>query len=102
MYFQEITQWQSTLHEVDTFTHIKSLLYKHDMDSNQRFLELVIPRPWHFMALVEAHDKLGHQGYNRTYHLIKDQYYLKGMNKDIGKYINNCALYEREKARTQV
>ena len=39
------------------------------------------------MVLVEAHDKLGHQGVNRTYHPIKCQYYRKGMNKDICKYI---------------
>ena len=57
---------------------------------------------WCFTVLVEAYDKLGHQGVNRTYHLIKHQYYLKGMNKDIHKYINNCALCKGEKARTQV
>ena len=80
----------------------KGLIYKHVMDSNQRFLALVIPKSWHFTVLTEAHNKLGHQGVNRTYHLIKCQYYWKGMNNDIKKYINNCALYKREKAKTQV
>ena len=93
---------KAPLHEVDTFIHIKGLLYKHVMDLNKKFLALVIPKSWHFMVLVKAHDKLGHQGVNRTYHLIKCQYYWKGMNKDICKYINNCALCKREKARTQV
>ena len=54
------------------------------------------------MVLVEAHEKLGHQGVNRTYHFIKHQYYWKGMNKDINKYINNYAFCKREKAGTQV
>ena len=54
-------------HEVDTFTHIKGLIYKHVMDSNQRFLALVIPKSWHFTVLTEPHHKLGHQGVNRTY-----------------------------------
>ena len=45
------------------------------------------------MVLVEAHDKLGHQGNTHTYCLIKCQYYWKGMNKDIHKYTANCALY---------
>ena len=53
------------------------------------------------MALVEAHDKLGHQGNTHTYSLIKCQYYWKGMNKDIRKYIANCALCCREKAKIQ-
>ena len=54
------------------------------------------------MVLVKAHEKLGHQGVNRTYHIIKWQYYWKGINKDICKYISDCALCKREKARTQV
>ena len=82
--------------------HIKGLLYKLVMDSNKKFLAPIIPKSWCFTVLVEAHDKLGHQGVNRTYHLIKWQYYWKGMNKVIHKYINNCALCKREKARTQI
>ena len=54
------------------------------------------------MVLVEAHDKLGHQGVNRTYHLVKCLYYWKGMNKDICKYISNCALCKREKVGIEV
>ena len=72
------------------------------MDSNQSFLALVIPKSWHFTVLIETHDKLGHHRINRTYHLVKHQYYWKGMNKDIPKYINNCALCKREKVRTWV
>ena len=53
------------------------------------------------MFLVEDHDKLGHQGNTHTYCLIKCQYYWKDMNKDIHKYIANCALCCREKAKIQ-
>ena len=88
-------------HEFDTFTHIKGLLYKHVMDSGKRFLTLVIPKSWTFTVLVEAHDKLVHQGNSCTYRLIKCQYYWKGMNKDIRKYIANCALCQQEKAKVQ-
>ena len=72
------------------------------MDSDKRFMTLAIPTSWYFTLLVEAHDKLGQQGVNRTFCLVKHQYYWKGMNKDICKYINNCVLCKREKARTQV
>ena len=57
---------KAPFHEVDTFMYIKVSIYKYVMDSNQRFLALVIPKSWHFTVLVEAHDKLGHQGVNRT------------------------------------
>ena len=88
-------------HEADIFTHIKGLLYKHIMDSGQKFLALVVPKSWKYTVLVEAHDKLGHQGNSPTYCLEKRQYYCKGMNKNIRKYITNCALCCREEAKIQ-
>ena len=101
-----ISKWllngKAPSHKFDTFTHIKCLLYQHAMDSNQKFLALVIPKSWHFTVFVEVHDKLGHQRVNRNYHPIKWQYYWKGMNKDIHRYITNCVLCKREKVRTHV
>ena len=61
----------------------------------------MIPKAWKYTVLVEAHNKLGHQGATQTYCFIKHQYYWKGMNKDTRKYITQCALCHREKAKTQ-
>ena len=88
-------------HETDLFIHIRGLLYKHITYSGQKFLASVIPKSWKYTILVEAHNKLGHQGNTCTYCLIKCQYYWKGMNKDIRKYITNCTLCHREKAKVQ-
>ena len=96
-----LIKWQSTKHEVDIFLHAKGVLYKHVMDSNQKFLALVLPKSWKYTVLVEAHDKLGHQGATHTYCLIKHQYYWKVMNKDIRKYIADCILCYRGKAKVQ-
>ena len=67
----------------------------------KKFLALVIPKSWKYTVLVEAHNKLGHQSNSHTYCLIKRQYYWKGLNKDIRKYIANCVLCWREKAKVQ-
>ena len=56
---------------------MKGLLYKHVMDASKQFLTLVIPKSWKYTVLVEAHDKLGHQGNSRMYCLIKRQCYLE-------------------------
>ena len=88
-------------HEVDLFPHVKGLLYMHVVDSNQKFLALVIPKSWKYTLLVEAHDKLGHQGTTHAYSLIKYQYYWKGMNKSIRKYIASCTLCHSEKAKVK-
>ena len=58
-------------HESNTFTHVKGLLYKHVSDAGKQFLALIIPKSWKFTILMEAHDKLGHQGNNHIYCLIK-------------------------------
>ena len=88
-------------HETELFTHVTGLLYKHITDSRQKFLAPVIPKSRKYTVLMEAHDKLGHQGNTHTYCLIKQQYYWKGMNEDIGKNIANCPLCHREKAKIQ-
>ena len=86
-------------YEAYLFLHIKELLYKHVKHSNKKFLALVIPKAWKYTVFMEAHNKLGHQGATHTYCLIKHHYYWKGMNKDIRKYIANCTLCHREKAK---
>ena len=68
----------------------KDPLYKHITDAGKKFVALVIPKSWKYTVLMEAHDKLGHQGNSCTYCLIKCQYYWKGTNKDIRKCIANC------------
>ena len=98
---KHLSKVEAPKHEADLFLHIKELLYKHVMDSNQKFLALVIPKVQKYKVLMEAHDKLGHQGAMHTYCLIKCQHYWKGMNKDIRKYIANCTLCCREKAKVQ-
>ena len=85
-------------HEFNTFTHVKGLLYKHVMDAGKKFFALVIPKSWKFTVLVEAFDKLRHQGNTHMHYLIKHQYYWKGMNKDIRKYIANCIICRCDKA----
>ena len=87
---QRLLNGKAPHHEFDTFTHVKGLLYKHVTDTGKKFLALVIPKSWKYTVLVEAHNKLGHQGNSCTYCLIKCQYYWKGMNKDIRKYTANC------------
>ena len=91
-----ISKWllngKAPKHKAPLFRHIKGLLYKHIMDADQKFMVLIIPKALKYMVLVEANDKLRHQGVTHKYCLIKQQYYWKGMNKDIKKYIAHCTL----------
>ena len=96
-----LSNGEAPQHKMDHFTHVRGLLYKHITDSGQKFIALVIPKSWKYTVLVEAHDKLGHQGNTHTYCVIKCQYYWKGMNKEIRKYNANCTLCHRDKSKVQ-
>ena len=74
-------------HELKTFFIHNGLLYRYASDHSKDFCTLVIPKAWRYTILVETHDKMGHEGNNRTYSLIKQQYYWKGMAKDVKDYI---------------
>ena len=88
-------------HELKTFFSHNGLLYRYASDHSKDFCALVIPKAWKYTILVETHDKMGHQGNNRTYSLIKRQYYWKGMAKDVKDYIQRCPACRQEKARVQ-
>ena len=88
-------------HELKTFFIHNGLLYWYASDHSKDFCTLVIPKAWKYMILVETHDKMGHQGNNGMYSLIKRQYYWKGMAKDVKDYIQRCPACRQEKARVQ-
>ena len=77
-------------HELDTFFIHNGLLYRYALDHSKDLCALVIPKTWRYTILIETHDKMGHQGNNRTYSLIKRQYYWKGMARDVKDYIQRC------------
>ena len=74
-------------HELKTFFIHNGLLYRYASDHSKDVCAIVIPKAWRYTILVETHDKMGHQGNNWTYSLIKRQYYWKGMAKDVKDYI---------------
>ena len=98
---KQLSNGKAPKHDADLFIHVKGLFYKHATDSHEKFLAPVIPKAWKYTVLVEAHDKLGHQGSTQIYCIVKWHYYWKGMNKDIRKNITQCALCHREKAKVQ-
>ena len=97
---QKTAKWQSTPPQVSYLHSCKGTsIQAHVTDAGKKFLALVIPKSWKYTILVEVHDKLDHQGNSCTYCFIKHQYYWKGINKDIQKYIANCVLCRQDKAK---
>ena len=87
-------------HELKTFFIHNGLLYWYTSDHSKDFCTLVIHKAWKYMILVETHDKMGHQGNNHTYSLTKQQYYWKGMAKDVKDYIQRYPICCQEKVQS--
>ena len=88
-------------HKFDTFTRVKGLYINMSQMLARRSSQLLSQNHGSSPFWVEAHDKLSHQGNSCTYCLIMHQYYWKGMNKAIRKYIANCILCRQDKAKVQ-
>ena len=66
-------------------------ILKHRQSINgQLFYPIVLPRMLIGHILELSHNKLGHNGINRTYAMLKRLYYWKGMRASITKHVKNC------------
>ena len=61
--------------------------------NGQLFCPIVLPCIGHILEL--SHNKLGHNGINRTYAMLTRLYYWKGMNASITKHIKNCDVCQK-------
>ena len=66
------------------------ILKRHQSINGQLFYPIVLPRMLIGHILELLHNKLGHNGINRTYAMLKRLYYWKGMKASITKHIKNC------------
>lgn len=64
--------------------------------------QLVLPSSLIGLVLHHIHDKMGHQGRDRTLSLAKDRLYWYGMNRDIENYICHCGRCIRRKTPTNI
>ena len=58
--------------------------------NNLQVNAIVIPTPLTYTLLHQFHSCKGHQGYARTFNLLKHRFWWKGMRLDIKNHINNC------------
>ena len=52
--------------------------------------QLILPQKLKEKVLTSLHDGLGHQGTERTLHLIRDRRYWLGIHSDVEAWIKKC------------
>lgn len=63
---------------------------------------LVIPNDatLKIQLIKQAHLAVGHLGFLKTYHKVKDQFFWPGLNGDVKLFVQSCDVCQRTKART--
>ena len=67
--------------------------------------QLVVPRPLRAQALQAYHDLLiggGHQGFERTYHSLRNKYYWPKMYRDVYEHVHSCIECQQAKSKPSV
>ena len=65
-------------------------------DNLQDFKPVVLPNSLISTALLLAHDHTGHNGFRKTYRVLKQLYYWKGMKKDILIHCKHCQVCAKQ------
>ena len=98
LYKPELAVWKK---ERDNLIVINNILFKVEVDEMQNMkYRLAIPLDLRAVCLRESHDKLGHQGIERTFRLLNSRAYWPNMKGFITDYIKGCSICMRTKEET--
>ena len=75
------------------------MLFRSIVDNGYKFKARVIPESLMDVVLHLGHNQSGHNGYQRTYAVIKCLYYWKGMRAQILQYCKSCKVCDVQKIK---
>ena len=93
---KKILQWENRIvrklcYQWDRLVERQGVLYRKVQDEFEGDqLQLIMPSKLQSMVLTELHDKLGHQGIERTLALVRKRYYWPSLSQDVTKWCTQC------------
>lgn len=88
---QENRTVRKLCYQWDRLVEHQGVLYRKvqdDYDGEQ--LQLIVPSKLQSVILTELHDKLGHQGIERTLALVRKRFYWPNLSQDVVKWCTQC------------
>ena len=81
---------KGNIKEGQTYIVQNKLLKRYVSDANNMYETVVLPRALTAQVLKMAHDDMEQHGTHRTYTLLKQLYYWKGLKPSVVKHIQKC------------
>ena len=75
------------------------ILYRSIIDNGHKFKAVVVPEELIGTVLCLGHNQSGHNGYQRTYAVVKCVYYWKGMRKHVLAHCKCCVTCAKQKVK---
>ena len=81
---------KGNIKEGQTYLVQNKVLKRYVIDGDNTHETVVLPQALAAKVLKMAHDDLGHNGTHRTYMLLKQLYYWKGLKPSVVKHVQRC------------
>ena len=86
---------KGNIKEGQTYFVQNKILKRYVIDGDNTYETDILPRALTAQVLKMAHDDLGHNGTHRTYMLLKQLYYWKGLKPSVVKHVQRCYHCQR-------
>ena len=86
---------KGNIKEGQTYLVQNKILKRYVIDGDNTYETVVLPRALTAQVLKMAHDDLGHNGTHRTYILLKQLYYWKGLKPSVVKHVQRCYHWQQ-------
>ena len=94
-------QWTENSLDRNTYIMENDILKQKLIDHGLSYTPIVVPDILKDCLLILAHNKLGHNGFRRTYGPLRNRYYSKEMRKSIHQHRTNCQVCTKHNIKTE-
>ena len=94
-------QWENKNLDTNSYTMENNILKGKLVKNGLLYTLIVVPDILKDCLLILVHDKQGHNGFRRTYTLLKNRYYWKGMKKSVHQHCTKCQVCAKHNIKTQ-
>ena len=83
------------------YTMENNILRQKLIDNGLLYTPIVVSDILKDCLLILAHNKLGHNGFRRTYRSLKNRYHWKGIKKSVHQHCTSCQICAKHNIKTQ-